>query len=367
MQSPRESLWSIASAALVALVLCAGRVVPAVAQEEPAQAWGTLLVQPGEAEAGREALRTLSAALAWWGMEGEPGGEGLVEYLESPPQEGPGKRWRLVASGDGSLGLSAPVPAQDQLPATVTLDLLADLNGLRRLSEHPFSRSRRGRALDALGLDNARRARISLLDASPDPGPLTLALFSESRAEPPGRWHAIPLGAVSLGPESRPRALHVDLSKQWEGLVLSAADLALGLSSSSDASSTAERLSRWGSARVDALRSIAGATDGRAWVWRTEGGLCAAFPLQHGQSDRTLAPKLRAVLGRRLEWHRADAAPPTGSVGLTVNDRPPAQGDRTLALRFITIRGRSALVVATESAALEGAPAVLADLSQEGR
>src|SRR5690606_32959337 len=130
-------------------------------------------------------------------------------------------------------------------------------------SPQPFSRTARGRALDALSIDNARRARLTGVYADPgDEETVTLVLFTESRAQAPGRWNARPLATITPAPlrGEDPRGavpVQVDFGERWPGVVFAAADLALGLDAGSDTISGAERLEGFGLSRVGALRQLA--------------------------------------------------------------------------------------------------------------
>ena len=74
---------------------------------------------------------------------------------------------------------------------------------------------------------------------------ISLVLFTESRAQPPGRWQANPLATISMAPNrgdpKPPLPVLVDFGERWVGVVFALADLALAVDPESDTISTIER------------------------------------------------------------------------------------------------------------------------------
>ncbi|HZW11356.1 MAG TPA: hypothetical protein VFF69_15740 [Phycisphaerales bacterium] len=343
----------------LALLIVLARAAPA--QPEPQSrgaACGVLTVPEARTPLARDVLRAGASLLAW--SRPEPGDAWRELAVRLGADEG-ASAWSVLQTEGGALEPSAR--AAEDAEANVVFDVAFDLNGLRRISDQPFSRGGRGRALDALGIDNARRARLVGVP-SPDGADqsLTLAIFSESRAGPPGRWQAVPFARVRAAPGGAGRAvIEVDFGQEWGGVLVTIADLALARANP-DARSTDERLSAWGADRVEALGGFAKGLQGRVLLWRGEepGAWCAAFPLRSGATDRTVAPQLRALFGERLEWTRDTSGRSTATLDLAPADGAHARAPAELRMRFIAIADRGYLVAAPTEELLHSAPEVLA-------
>ena len=276
-----------------------------------------------------------------------------------------------MLADDRGLGLEARESTVMPAAQTVAFDVALDCNTFRRASPQPFSRSAAGRVLDSLTIDNARRARLTGVFADPDDlSVMTLVLFTESRAEAPGRWQALRVGTAALaahrGEPGAVRPIELDLRELWSGLLFSATDCVLGVDPACEGLSMEERLEAWGLQRVLSLRALGSGLDGRVWVWpgAGEGGVVWSMPLARGATDRRVADALRGVFGQRLAWGRDDAGRATATLALVRENRAARAGDRTLSLRFITIAERATLTVATEAGDLDSAAEILAGIPQ---
>lgn len=343
-----------------------------VSPSAASHAVGVLTVPAGQGGVGRGLLEIVARLLAWCEPEPHPAWGDLVGALGSRQDGAPDRAWTIVVSDEAGFSPEPRGSVQSPLARAIAFDLSLDCNTLRQVSPQPFSRTSRGHALDALTIDNARRARITGVFADPDDATtLTLVLFAESRSESPGRWHAQPLATLRRAPsrgEPGPRfPLEFDLGEQWGGVLVAGADLVLGLEPGSDAISTGERLEDWGSKRVDALRVLGSGLDGRVWVWPGASGpesLVIGLPLARGSTDRRIADGLRTIFGGRLVWGRDLSGRATATLALGGDNRPAEPGDRMLSLRFITIAERTTLTVATDAADLDAAVETLADIPQ---
>jgi hypothetical protein len=367
--SPAPRIRQGAGATSVALALLVAHVPSTPAQPEqspPPAACGTLTIPEPQTQLARELLRISAGVLAWSDPDAAEEWQSVVRSLSDPVK---GAAWRISHSDAGAFQLS-PLP-DAEAPPSVAFDLALDLNALRRSSSQPFSRSVRGRSLDALGVDNARRARLAAVPGAEDAvDTLTLVLFSESRAGPPGRWQAVPFGRVRTAPTtggaSGAAPIEVDFGQEWGGVLVTVTDLVLAGSTSPDKISTDERLLAWGTDRIDALRGFASAMEGRMWLWRGAGEAewCCALPLRAGATDRAVAGRLRLLLGTRLEWSRDDSGRSLATLDLTPPNRAPADAGPKLLLRFISIADRAFLAAAPTAESLDAAPEVLAKLGR---
>jgi hypothetical protein len=276
-----------------------------------------------------------------------------------------------VLGDDLGLGLAPREAATMPTAQTVAFDIALECNTLRSRSAQPFSRSARGRVLDSLRIDNARRARLTGIFGDPDDlSVMSVVLFTESRAEAPGRWRALRVGTVAMaasrGEPAPGRPVEVDFGELWTGLLFAAADGVLALDPACEGLSTEERLGAWGMQRVVSVRALASGLEGRVWVWSGvgEGGVVCALPLSRGSTDRRVADGLRGVFGQRLSWDRDDAGRATGTLALVRENRAAREGDRTVVVRFIKIAERTTLTVATSAADLDSAVETLADIPQ---
>jgi hypothetical protein len=303
-----------------------------------------------------------------WGAGGlSPGWAGFGGEVASRGGDGPDGAWSLVMS-DGGLRAAAREGGEIPEAQAIAFDVSLDCNAFRAGSAQPFSRTARGRALDALTIDNARRARLTGLYADPDDrSAISLVLFTESRAEAPGRWHALPLATATMAPTrgdaTPPLPVLIEFGGAWGGVVFAAADLALALDPGSGTISTEERFDAWGMVRTTALRQLASGLDGRVWVWpgQADGSVVCALGLSRGSTDRRVADGLRAVFGQRLRWARDDSGRVTATLTLGAGG---GEGVRTLSLRFITIADRTTLTVATDAADLDRSAETLADIAR---
>ncbi|MBK7406079.1 MAG: hypothetical protein IPJ41_16105 [Phycisphaerales bacterium] len=336
LSSARTSRAGVAAAALALLLVPMNTLF---AQEEASAPppVGRISVGTERSPLETRVLRLIGASASW--VEGSVAGASADSpwrrWVERMAKDAPPTgTWDLILDEKDVLGVREP----GEVPADAALELSIDLNAFRGQSPQPFSRSMRGRALDALSLDNARRARLSFLPASPeDDGPLAAVLFYESRSEQPGRWHAQPIAEVAEAPyrgEAPPESpLQIDFGEQWGAFALSMTDLALtGL-------------------------------EGRVWAWVGVEGPVLAAPLARGASDRTVAGQMQSVFGLRLAWAREPSGRATGRLALIEAARLPQQEDPQVLVRFIRIADRTILVVATGEADLDGAATVLAKLS----
>lgn len=354
--------WAGVATSTLALVLC--RPSPLHAQESPAHSFGRLEIAPDPSPLGAGVVRFVATAVEW--VSGDPASAWSRCSSVARADNHGGIVWRIDVDDAG--GLTVSPEHGDAAPAQSVFEASLDVNEFRRVSPGPFSRTARGRALDALSLDNARRARLACVAASPEEdAPLSLVVFYESRAEAPGRWHAQPLATVALAPvrgEAPPQhPLEVDFGEQWGPLAFAMTDLALGLDPDSATISTEERFSAWGVERLGRLRGLLSGAEAKAWVWVGEDGPVVGVPLVRASAERVVADQLRSVFGLRLAWTRDEAGRATGTVGLTRENRRPVEGDRTLSIRLIRIADRTVLTMAAGPGDLDAAPAILAKLA----
>lgn len=372
---------------MAALALSFGVGVPAWGQgesaPEPREAVGTVAIPAVQGEVGERVFGLAGRVLGWCGLgdggEQEAGWAELAGALGSGGRVGPDtagdseadRGWSIVLADGGGLGLEARGAVGTPVEQTVAFDVALDCNTFRRASPQPFSRSAAGRVLDSLTIDNARRARLTGIFADPDDlSVMTLVLFTESRAEAPGRWQALRVGTAALaaqrGEPEVVRPIELDLRELWSGLLFSAADCVLGTDPACEGISMEERLEAWGLQRVLSLRALGSGLDGRVWVWpgAGDGDLVWSLPLARGATDRRVADALRGVFGQRLVWGRDDAGRATATLALVRENRAARAGDRTLSLRFITIAERTTLTVATEAGDLDSAVEILAAIPQ---
>ncbi len=160
---------------------------------------GGVLIPAGASGPGGHLVPLLGRAVAWGAGGLSPGWAGFGEEVASRGGDGPDGAWSLVMS-DGGLRAAAREDGEIPEAQAIAFDVSLDCNAFRAGSAQPFSRTARGRALDALTIDNARRARLTGLYADPDDrSAISLVLFTESRAEAPGRRHALPLATATMG------------------------------------------------------------------------------------------------------------------------------------------------------------------------
>lgn len=368
--SGRGSLAGAALACLLALHApanaqgAAGEGAPP--DEARAVPVGEVVIPGGGSELSADLLSVLGRAVGWaaddcsaaWAALGVTVAEG----------SGGGDRAWTLSLDDGAIRPDPREPGTEAAPRPVAFDISMDCNAFRAGSPQPFSRTPRGRALDALTIDNARRARLAAIYPDPDDRTsLTLALFTESRAQKPGRWHAQMLATITLAPrrgEPKPPApVQLDFGDRWEGVVFSMADLALGLDPDSDTLSSAERFEAWGALRSAGLRRLAGSFDGRVWAWpgEAEGSVVCSLTLAKGMTERRAAEGLRTVFGGRLRWAHEDSGRVTATLSLPGDGAATA---RTLVMRFISIADRPTLTVATAPGDLDAAATVLAGIDR---
>ncbi len=336
------------------------------------QAVCVLTIPGAQHEIGVELLTIAARVLAW--VEPTPHAEWdqLFDALVSSQDGTADRAWTVQVRDEDGFWPEVQREVSPLLAQSVAFDLSLDCNAFRTASPQPFSRSSRGRVLDALMIDNARRARLSGVYADhDDTGVLTLVLFTESRAQQPGRWRAQPIAraqrAANRGDPEPPHPLEIDFGEQWEGVLYSLADLVLGLDPASEAISTRERLEAWGGRRVGAVRSIVTGFEGRVWVWSalsSPENIVVGLPLARGASARGIAGNLRTIFGQRLVWGRDEVGRATATLALIRENRPPAAGDRTLSMRFVTIVDRTTLTIVMEAGDLDDAVETLADIPQ---
>lgn len=330
---------------------------------------GSVTVAGVQTDLGGHLLAVFSRTLGHAVVGEGSGWPGLAGALRDEADDT--RVWPLVIEGGGLLGVGAGEAAAAPAAQAIAFDVSLDCNALRAGLAQPFSRSRAGRVLDALTIDNARRARLTGIYADPDDtATLTLVLFSQSRSVAPGRWRAQPLATVRMAPSrgdiEPPRPVEFDFGEQWGGVVVAAADLGIGADPACEGISTEERLADWGAQKAGALRAIVSGLDGRVWLWpgAHDGALVCGMPLARGTTDRRVADALRAVFARRLVWGRDPSGRATATLALTRENRPARDGDRTLSLRFITIVDRTTLTIATNASDLDAAAETLADVSR---
>lgn len=278
--------------------------------------------------------------------------------------------WSVGVSDAGFVLADSGSP--EWVASVFPFDLSVDCNALREASPQPFSRTVRGRVLDALFIDNARKARLSVVPSEDDgePGTHRLVLFAQSRGRKPGAWEAVPLAGLALAPSRHepPEPGHpveLDFGEHRHAVLRAMTDLVLATDESSTAISTAERFEAFGELRTSAVMRLARAIDGRAWCWLTEGqeaGLTAAFPLARGAADRDVAAALGLLFQRRIAWAREPSGRVTATFACKRDNAPAEESDPTLSMRFIEIAGRTTLVVSTEAAALDHAAEALAEI-----
>ncbi len=337
------------------------------AQEHPPLPQQVGMVTLGESAPGvRAQLRDFGARLIQWlGPADSDTRAGLVSTLTTDQAA----TWSAML--DDQTGLTYRRVETEPGPTGVfPLDLSLDCNLFRQVSPQPFSRTPRGRALDALTIDNARTARLALVptDNAERPDLFTLVLFAQSRGEKPGRWHAQPLAEITLAPTRDPdsprsRPLEFDFGDRRVGVAMALADLVLALEPETDSISGRERFEAWGQTKSSAVQRLAGVLDGRAWIWSggsSDAALVAGFTLGRASDDREVARSLGVLFGRRLVWSRDADGRATATLALKRENTPPADTDRTVSMRFIEILGRSTLVVATDAADLGAATRTLA-------
>lgn len=344
-------------------ILALGTVAPAWAQPEDQQPPASLervgLITLGRADSplSRLFFDVGGSLLHWVGAEEGGGLAALAESLKT----GDGGGFWIRAGATGMLELDA---GDGIAPGAFLLDVSLDSNLFRTVSAQPFSRTPRGRALDALAIDNTRRARLAV--APMEEGaehPLAMVLFTESRSEPPGRWRAIRLGGLREAPilGSAPPPLEIDLGPMLSEVLFTGADLALALEPGAEPTGPL-RFEEWGGVRTTALRTLAETLSGRTWLWREGEGLVLALPLKPRAAQRDAGRALGVVLGKRLSWTRDEPGRATGEIRFEA-DAAGAEPDALV--RLITVAGRSALVLSGDRAALDAAPAMLADLRWE--
>ncbi|MCC7388191.1 MAG: hypothetical protein IT431_05440 [Phycisphaerales bacterium] len=331
---------------------------------------GGVLIPAGASGPGGHLVPLLGRAVAWGAGGHSAAWAGFGGEVASRGADGPDGAWSLVMS-DGGLRAAAREGGVAPEAQLVAFDISLDCNGFRAGSAQPFSRTARGRALDALTIDNARRARLTGLYADPDDrSVMSVVLFTESRAEAPGRWHALPLAAVTMaqtrGDATPPLPVLIEFGEAWGGVVFAAADLALALDPGSGTISSVERFDAWGMVRTTALRQLASGLDGRVWAWpgQAEGSVVCALGLSRGSTDRRVADALRTVFGQRLRWAREDSGRVTATLTLGGEGGEGGEGTRALSLRFITIADRTMLTVATDAADLDRSAETLADIAR---
>ncbi|QKK08341.1 MAG: hypothetical protein HND58_09195 [Planctomycetota bacterium] len=149
------------------------------------------------ARAQSQLRRVAAGVLVWLGWGQNDQWSGVVEALGGDQAA----TWG-VGLADMLGPTLRPLEAGGGAAAVFPFDLSFDCNLFRDRSPHPFSRTTRGRVLDALQIDNARTARLSIVPSQDEehPGRLSLVLFSQSRGEVPGTWHALPLATIDDAP-----------------------------------------------------------------------------------------------------------------------------------------------------------------------
>ncbi|QKK08342.1 MAG: hypothetical protein HND58_09200 [Planctomycetota bacterium] len=152
-------------------------------------------------------------------------------------------------------------------------------------------------------------------------------------------------------------------------MAMALADLVLATDPETGSISARERFEAWGLPRTAAVERLARAFDGRVWLWSggpgdSAGGptVVAALPLVRSSADRDIARALGSLFGRRLVWTRDSTGRATATLAFKADNSPPAEGDRTVSMRFVTIVDRTTLVVSTEASALDDAATRLAEI-----
>lgn len=356
--------------ALFCAVLTGG---PAHAQEAaaPAAPEGMLSLGGTPARAQSQLRRVAAGVLLWLGWDEDEPRAGLIEALGGDQAA----TWGVGLAGTAGPTLR-PLEAGGGAAAVFPFDLSFDCNLFRDRSPHPFSRTTRGRVLDALQIDNARTARLSIVPSQDEdhPGRLSLVLFSQSRGEVPGTWHALPLATIDDAPTRDAAAapghpVELDLGEGRVGVAMALADLVLAIDPETESISARERFEAWGLPRTAAVERLARNLDGRVWLWSggpgdSAGGppVVAALPLVRSSADRDVARALGSLFGRRLVWTRDSTGRATATLAFKADNSPPAEGDRTVSTRFVTIVDRTTLVVSTDASALDGAATRLAEI-----
>lgn len=341
---------------------------------EPAPPVGMLSLGATPSRAQAQLRRVAAGTLDWLGWGERDGWAGVAGALAGER----GATWSFSLADASGLTLR-PVGASDGAAGVFPFDLSFDCNLFRNRSPHPFSRTVRGRVLDALQIDNARTARLSIVPSQNEehPGRLSLVLFSQSRGQVPGTWRATPLAVIDDAPTrdteaARGHPVELDFGEGRVGVAMAIADLVLATDPASEAISSRERFEAWGLTKAAAVDRLARAFDGRVWLWsagaRGEGDagdaptVVAALPLVRSSADRDVARALGSLFGRRLVWARDSTGRATATLALKADNAPPAEGDRTLSMRFVTIVNRVTLVVSTEASALDEAATPLAEI-----
>ncbi|MDQ7014440.1 MAG: hypothetical protein Q9O74_11175 [Planctomycetota bacterium] len=370
--SRRASATRVALAFFCVLQSCS--VVAAQEEPDPPQPVG--MVTLGESSPGvRAQLRDIGARLIVWLGPGDSDTWAGVASTLSTDQAG---TWSAMFDNETGLTLR-PVKTERGSSGVFPLDLSLNCNTFRQASPQPFSRTPRGRVLDALTIDNARTARLSLVpaadaedaDDAEQSGGFTLVLFAQSRGEKPGQWHAQPIAQLALAPTrkpdptGRPRPLELNFGNRRVGVAMVLADLVLALDPETDSISRSERFEAWGLTKSSAVQRLAGLLDGRVWIWSggaSDTAIVAAVPLTRASGDRDVARALGVLFGRRLVWSRGADGRATATLAFKRENTPPAATDRTVSMRFIEILGRSTLVVATDAADLGKSTKTLAEI-----
>lgn len=374
MQRARRTTESNrAGATRVALAFFCGALAGggAHAQEEPAPPVGMLSLGEAPSRAQAELRRVVAGALVWLGWDESNKWAGVIGALGGTE----GATWSVGVPESSGLTLR-PVESGDRAAGVFPFDLSFDCNQFRDQSPHPFSRTVRGRVLDALQIDNARTSRLSIVPSQDEehPGRQSLVLFSQSRGEAPGAWHAVQLAAIEDAPTrdeaaAQGRPVELDFGEGRVGVAMAIADLVLATDPASESISARERFEAWGLTKTAAVDRLARALDGRVWLWSAGAGVSAdgsavvaAFPLVRSSADRDVARTLGTLFARRLVWTRDPTGRATATLALKADNSPPAEGERTLSMRFVTIVNRVTLVVSTEASALDGAVTELAEI-----
>lgn len=381
MSRVRKPVWAFGAAVALGACALAGPCVPGAwgqDADDPPPMVGAVSVSPsGDAEGVAVRLGGFWSSVTAWASP--PHGEerragswiGAWGGPAAALASGEGGAWALRA---GSWPLPHPEGAS---PAGVrggaaafVVDIGLDCNALRRVSSQPFSASARGRVFGALGLANARRARLTLLrDEGSEGGErLSAVFFTESRSEPPGSWRAVRLcgvGEATRRPEARmPEGpLEADFGSAFGEVFLRAADGVVVAVGGGEGLTRLERFAGLGAASEGAIERLSRAFEGRVWFWEApgEGGVVAALPLARGTTDADVARAIGVLAGQRLVWARDADGRPTGTLMLGGDE---AAGGVRLSLRFVRIVRRTSLVVSTSPGGLEGAAGVLAELPQ---
>lgn len=362
-------LFSVRIAAvLVAAAMCAPTKAQPTPPPQEAAAVGAIQAEAGTHELASEALALLARAsrsivpvLPLQGIADLPDGlsnaaraDGSAAWvIESRPGEPLTVRSREEAVSD-AIGF--------------VLELSLDLTALRSHSTQPFSRSVRGRVIDAMGIANARRARFGLVEDPAIDDQLLLVVAFESRAALPNAWQArrvaeLRAGETVTGSEDH-GLLELNFGDLAEAFGMILCDVLIATGNDTGARSTVGRFDDWGARKTSAVRTILRGVEPSVWAWPDVSGegVVGAVRLRRGVSDRVIADHLRTALAPRLSWSRDDQNRVTGRVSLAGDHSPAAGTGAELFLRFVSIGDARYVVWATRADSLRETARVLADL-----